>query len=534
MTSNSPPTGSRPEVDEGPAAEAPITDRRSLEAPAAPTVEPPESRLGKGARPAPAKLGKKDRKRLKDSHRPLDSWERYRALMDTLEEAIDLVDLADHKARFALVILAAVNVVLFLSADKLDSLKGVPANMQVVLAGYLVVYILFALYFFLQAIEALRPRKEQPQVPSAHETGVEDYPLGIRFYEDVLRRDVETFQRAWQDVRIGQLNGELAVQLHAFAGINKAKYAALRRLYKGLQVMTIMAVGLLGLAAFAAFIGTARKASQPLLRGEEVLGRATRVGQPGVKEPSGITFHAGLGHLFLVGDEGGLAELDVQGKVLHTAKIEPQIEDVTVHIPTGDLLMISEKSSDLILYDPVSRQERKRWRLDVQALLGEASTEQNQGFEGITFRPEVGRPGGGVLYLTHQRAPAMIVGIAVDPASPVGVIGSGALVARWKTPGYEDLTAISYVPGLDRFLVIADARERILVLRPDGSQEKRFPLPGEQQEGLCFDDDGTLWIADDKDKSILRIGDALGRIEAGLRGDNPAPAGGAVPEKKLF
>jgi uncharacterized protein YjiK len=478
------------------------------------------------------KLGKKERKRLKDSHRQLDSWERYRALTDTLEESIDLVDLADHKARFALVILAAVNVVLFLSADKLDSLKGVPANMQVVLAGYLVVYILFALYFFLQAIEALRPRKEQPQVPSLEETGVEDHPLGIRFYEDVLRRDVESFQRVWQGVRIGQLNGELAVQVHAFAGINKAKYAALRRLYKGLQVMTIMAVGLLGLAAFATFVGTARKASQPLLRGEEVLGKATRVGQIGVKEPSGIVFHPGLGHLFVVGDEGTLAELDVQGQVKHTAKIEPQIEDVTVHTPTGDLVMVSEKTSELILYDPVGHQERKRWRLDLPGLLGETPTEKNQGFEGITFRPEPGRPGGGVFYLTHQRSPALVVGIAFDPASPVGVIGSGALVARWATPGYEDLTAISYVPSLDRFLVIADARERILVLRPDGSQEKRFPLPGEQQEGICFDDDGTLWIADDKDKSLLRIGDALGRVEAGIRGENPPAAGTVVPEKK--
>jgi uncharacterized protein YjiK len=247
-----------------------------------------------------------------------------------------------------------------------------------------------------------------------------------------------------------------------------------------------------------------------------------------VKEPSGIAFHPGLGRLFLVGDEGTLAELDVQGQVLKTTKIESQIEDVVVHPPSGDLVMISEKTSDLILYDPVAHQERKRWRLDVTALLGEEAKEKNQGFEGLTFRPEAGRPGGGVFYLTHQRAPAVIVGITLDPASPVRQIGSESVVARWTTPGYEDLTAISYVPAWDRFMVIADSRERILVLRPDGSQEKRFPLPGEQQEGICFDDDGRLWIADDKDKSVLRIPDALPRMESYLRGENPAPA--AIPE----
>src|SRR6266536_6274772 len=86
------------------------------------TVEPPrpedrvarkEERLPKEDRAA-LKLSKKERKRIKDSHRPLDSWERYRALTDTLDEALELVDLADHKARFALIIMTAVNGVLFL------------------------------------------------------------------------------------------------------------------------------------------------------------------------------------------------------------------------------------------------------------------------------------------------------------------------------------------------------------------------------------------------------------------------------------
>ncbi len=534
MTSSGPPGGSRPEAGDAPEANpagdpGAAPDRRSLESASAAAASTAEG--GRLRRPV-AKLGKREKRQLKDRHRELDSWERYRALTDTLDEAVDLVDLADHKARFALVILAAVNVVLFLSADKLDALKGIPAHLQAVLAGYLVIYIIFALYFFLQAIEALRPRVEQPQVSPVAETGVDEYPMGIRFYQDVLRRDVEAFKNAWHEVRIGQLNSELAVQVHAMAGINKAKFAALRRLYKGLQIMTVMAVGLLGLAAFAGFLGTARKAAQPLSRGAEVLGAATRIGQVGVKEPSGIVFHPGTGHLFLVGDEGALAELDIQGQVLRRVSIEQQIEDVTVHPPTGDLVLISEKKGELILWDAVGQSAKKRWTLQVDALLGSPATEKNQGFEGITFRPEAGRPGGGVFYLAHQRAPAMIVGITLDPAAPSGTIGSSSVVARWTTSGYEDLTAISYVPSLDRFLVIADSRERILVLRPDGSQEKRFPLPGEQQEGLTFDDDGGLWIADDKDKSVLRIPDALGRVQANLRGDAPA-ATEASPAAKL-
>ena len=45
-----------------------------------------------------------------------------------------------------------------------------------------------------------------------------------------------------------------------------------------------------------------------------------------------------------------------------------------------------------------------------------------------------------------------------------------------------------------------------------------MPIPGQQQEGLAFDAAGALWIADDKDKSILRIKDA-------------GPGGRAAPER---
>src|SRR5688500_14279752 len=108
------------------------------------------------------KLGKKQKKQRKDAIRPMDSWERYRALTDAVDEANDLVDLADHKARFALVIMAAVNVVLFFSADALDPLKARSFALQIVLGIYLLGYILIALYFFLQAIESLRTRPSKP------------------------------------------------------------------------------------------------------------------------------------------------------------------------------------------------------------------------------------------------------------------------------------------------------------------------------------------------------------------------------------
>jgi len=467
------------------------------------------------------KLGKKQKKQKKDAVRNLDSWERYRALTDALDEAIDLVDLADHKARFALVIMAAVNVVLFFSADALDPLKARSFALQIVLGIYLFVYILIALYFFLMAIESLRPRKSQPQVTPVDQVDAEEFPLGIRFYEDILRRDVDAYKKAWQEVRIGQLNAELAVQAHAFAQINRAKYTALRRLYKGLQIMTLMAVGLVALGGLANVVGTAQKAGKGM-RGEDILGTAQRIDNTGVKEPSGVAFHPGTGHMFLVGDDGTLAELDGSGKNVRTLRVEQQLEDVVYHPPSRGLLLISELKGELILFDPVAGRERRRWKISTAAVLGSPPTEANEGFEGLAFRPDPSRPGGGIIYLAHQRAPAVVVGVAFDTGSNA-TIDAAAVVSRWTITGYDDLTAITYVPSIDRLVVIADSQDRMLVLGPDGAVEKEVPIPGEQQEGLAFDGSGAMWIADDKDKSVLRLHEGLAGLEAHFRGAAPSP-----------
>ena len=45
-----------------------------------------------------SKERKREQKRLEDANRPLDSWERYRALNDTMDEAYELVQSAAANA----------------------------------------------------------------------------------------------------------------------------------------------------------------------------------------------------------------------------------------------------------------------------------------------------------------------------------------------------------------------------------------------------------------------------------------------------
>ena len=214
----------------------------------------------------------------------------------------------------------------------------------------------------------------------------------------------------------------------------------------------------------------------------------------------------------MVGDDGRLSELDGSGAGSSGA-VAGNLEDVVVHAPTGDLLVLSELTAELILYAP-GQSDEAPVQARHAALLGQPAAEANQGFEGLAFRPDTAEAGGGVFYLTNQRGPAMVVAIAFDPARAAPAsLGAEVVKARWPLADYEDLTAITYVAALDRLLIIADKADELLVMHMDGHVERRVELPGEQQEGLAMDAQGTLWVADDKDKSVLKIEGALSALQ---------------------
>jgi uncharacterized protein YjiK len=459
------------------------------------------------------KLSRRQRKQLRDMHRPLDSWEKYRALTDMVEELLDLVDLADHKARFALIIMGALNAFLFILASETDAFEAIPKAMRMGMTAVLVVYALIAVYFVLQAIESLRPRKAQPQVMARREDDQEDLPLGLRFHEDALRYSVDEYRTAWRDLRISQLTSELAVQAHALHQINTAKYTALRRLYLGLQIMTIMAALMLGVGTYFVLAGKAEGAYRKGGGKVDAPAGMQRLTGFGVKEPSGAAWHAGRGSLFVVGDDGVLAELDAAGKKRRTYELEPQLEDVAVHDPSGRLVLVSEAKSELLVFDPAEGRILNRVKLDPATLLQQAPGEKNQGFEGLAFRADASRPGGGIFYLAHQRKPSMVVAIQLDAANPPATVAPEAVVGRWPIDA-EDLTAVMWSEEMGRLLVLADADDTLLVVSEEGRIRGRLELPGEQQEGIAIGGDGSLWIADDKDKSLLHLPEGLDSLDS--------------------
>jgi uncharacterized protein YjiK len=191
------------------------------------------------------------------------------------------------------------------------------------------------------------------------------------------------------------------------------------------------------------------------------------------------------------------------------------LEDVTVHAPSGTLVLLAEKKGELVVWDPASASETARFPLDVPAILGREPADRNQGFEGIVFRAEAGRPGGGVFHLVHQRKPARLVTLAFDPTGTDRTLGASDVVSRHPLKPYDDLTAVTWSEPLGRLLVIADSAARLLVVSPDGAIDVDEALPGGQQEGLAPGPDGALWVADER-QGLLRFPGAEGTLAAAL------------------
>lgn len=196
---------------------------------------------------------RKDAKLLLEASRPLDPWERYRALVDAFEQGIDLAEMADRKVRFALLVMASLNIAVFALTTRSELLGLGPLQLRGWLGAYLLIYAIVAVYFFIQAVDALRPRAATPPGASP---GPSFDASRLRHLERVLSQDVATYAQAWRDVRFDQLHNELALQNHRLAQINEEKYAALGRLYSGLRVLALLLAGLVVFASASAVVAS--------------------------------------------------------------------------------------------------------------------------------------------------------------------------------------------------------------------------------------------------------------------------------------
>src|ERR671925_563958 len=87
-----------------------------------------------------ARLLRKELKRIADVNRPLDSWERYRALNDSLDEAYEQIDLGNREARFALILMGGLNAALIVLAGRSPLPQSLSPVQRTCLMGLLLIY----------------------------------------------------------------------------------------------------------------------------------------------------------------------------------------------------------------------------------------------------------------------------------------------------------------------------------------------------------------------------------------------------------
>jgi hypothetical protein len=180
---------------------------------------------------------KKSRKATED--RPLDPWERYRVLEDILEGQSDLAQMADRKTRFALLIMGTLNAVNLVIVTRPNLFPGEKTLTGVSLGLYVVSYAALSIYFFVQAIEALRPRARALLEPVQSLGQDADGLPGLRFIGNAVAMTAEQYHDAWRRIEVADVTREMALHVQLLARVNTEKYRALDRVFAGLIALTI-------------------------------------------------------------------------------------------------------------------------------------------------------------------------------------------------------------------------------------------------------------------------------------------------------
>lgn len=196
------------------------------------TDQPPET---PGLEVAPAAADKKPRRTIED--RPLDPWERYRVLQDVFEGQTDLAQMADRKTRFALLIMGTLNAVNLVIVTRPNLFPGEKSITGLSLGIYVVSYAALSIYFFVQAIEALRPRVRMEPIQALGPDG-EGLP-GLRFIGNALAASRDEYYESWRRIEVADVTRELALDVQLIAQVNLAKYRALDRVFAGLIALTL-------------------------------------------------------------------------------------------------------------------------------------------------------------------------------------------------------------------------------------------------------------------------------------------------------
>lgn len=227
-------------------------------------------------------------------------------------------------------------------------------------------------------------------------------------------------------------------------------------------------------------------------------------------EPSGICFHPHRKTLFVVSDEGAIAEIKTDGTPIFNLKLPGDLEGVTVDPESGLLYIIIEGDDVIIEFDPDEKEVLRKFPIN-REYEGNPNflQKQEQGFdngvESITFVPDKDHPEGGTFYAGNQWDPPFIMEIFVPLKSSSAEVAE-ARILRVLPLKIDDPAAIYYDAKTGLLYVVSDADNILVEITLEGKLIKEYAFLGDNQEGIALDDEGYLYIAQDNG-GILKVKD---------------------------
>jgi len=227
-------------------------------------------------------------------------------------------------------------------------------------------------------------------------------------------------------------------------------------------------------------------------------GYGVNIDQQRFIEPSGICFHPLRKTLFIVSDEGEIAEIKTDGTPVFRMKIPGDLEGITVNPKSGLLYIITEGVDVILEFDPDKREIKRIFPVN-REFQGNPNFLQkqkgfDQGIESIAFVSDKDHPEGGTFYAGNQWDPPCIMEILV-PLKSSQAEKAKARIIRVLPFKMDDPGGMYFDSKTKLLNVVSDADNILVEITLEGKLVREYAFLGDDQEGIARDDEGYLYIA---------------------------------------
>jgi len=242
----------------------------------------------------------------------------------------------------------------------------------------------------------------------------------------------------------------------------------------------------------------------------DVQGFGGDIDQQNFTEPSGICFHPQRKTLFVVSDEGEIAEIETNGTPVFNQKVPGDLEGVTVNPQSGFLYIVYEGMDVILEFDPDKKEVIRKFPIN-REFEGDPNFLQKQeegydnGIESIAFVSDENHPEGGTFYVGNQWDPSCIMEVLV-PLKSSRAETAEARIIRVLPFKMDDPAAMYYDSKTSLLNVVSDADNILVEITLEGMLVNEYAFLGDNQEGITLDDKGYLYIAQDSG-GILKVKD---------------------------